>query len=587
MYSIRRSAGGWELLDEAGARVGEEHASYDAAIAALAGLLGQLAELAADDPARQEAIAAGSPPPGALPRRWSSGPLGEGMQDSTGPYRDFSQCEFTYRTGGAPLPLMLMTEDGHGGFGGGVSRLAGWSDDDRLVDGAPHSAGWLHDNEAGNELARILDAQGSYGVSLDPGENVDADFVCTEYDDDGFCVAETVSFTAYEIAGRTGVPFPGFAMAMLQWEDAGAAPAVEEQTIGEGIAASGAPVYRDPDPAYLTMVPPPLDDSRWVAQRATGLPAIPIEIGEPDADGWAHVYGFIGAAGVCHIGYRDECVTLQPSPSGYANFHLFTQVDRDGGRHNVGRLVYGRDHVPLAGVSLHAARDNYANTHLAWANVVATDCYAPEGAVWNGEPIGGTFLGAWFTGVVHRHVSAEARAVLRSGGVSGDWREEQVHNVLGELDLVGCQSCNVPGFPVTRHALAAAGIELADAGLSVSRRAGRIVGVQGLGIVERAADGMDALVASGTVRCGTCPEPAGPFAATGRTPLASVRGRADARAARVAAQERDARLGRLEATLERALAVIGVVEGRTRHLAGPEAEARAAALRELAGTNGH
>lgn len=570
MYSIRHTDGGWELLDGDGARVGVLHASHSKAIAALAALLGELATLAAGDPEFVAATTAGGPPPGALPRRWRSGPNGEALQAATGPFRDFTGCVFTYRTGGAPLPLMLMDEDGHGGFGGGVSRLAGWSDDDQIVDGVPSSGGWLHDNDAGRELARILDAQGRFGVSLDPGENVDAEFVCTETDADGFCVAEAVQFTAYEIAGRTAVPFPGFNDAFIEWE--GAADGAGAPPIGAGVAASagGAGDYRDPDPTYLTMSPPPLDDGRWVTQRATGLPAVPLEVTEPDGDGWAHVYGFAGAAGVCHIGIRDECVTIPPSPSGYANFHLFTQLDRDGGRHAVGRLVYGRDHVPLAGVPLHAARDNYANTTLAWANVRALDYYAPEGAVWNGQPIGGTFLGVWFSGVVHRNVSAEARSVLRAGGVSGDWREEQVAGLLGDLDMVGCQSCNVPGFPVTREAIAASGVELADGHLAVVQRGGRIVAARGIGVVERSEEATDALVASGTVACGTC---------SGST---AVRGLRRSPVSRDAAERDRATLARfsgMEARLTALAGVLALIEGRTRHLARPEAEARAAAIR--------
>lgn len=574
MYSIRQTASGWELLDADGNVVGASHVSYQAAMVALGGQLAGLVELAAVDPVYQAATEAGAPPPGCLPVRWRSGPNGEALQAATGPGRTFENCVYVYRPG--PLPLMLKDTASHGGFDDGPARLAGFSDVNEITDGVPHSGGWLYDNEAGRALDQIMMAQGQYGVSVDPGENIVADYVCTEFDDDGWCVAEAIEFSEYEIAGRTAVPHPGFQDAWIERDvPAGsAAPA-------PAVAASGG--YREPSPAYLTAVPAPLTAQNtpggaWVTQRSTGLPAIPLEISEPDVDGWRHVSGFAGAAGVCHIGIRDQCVTIPESPTGYANFHLFTQYDAEGGRHNVGRLVYGRDHVALAGVDLRTARDNYANTNLAWANVVATDFYAPEGATWNGSPIGGMFLGVWVTGVVHRHVSAEAVSVLRSGGLSGDWREEQVANQLGALDMVGCQSVNVPGFPVTRQAVAAAGgVELAEYALRVRRVGDRVVAAQGIGVVERSDSQIDALAASGTVRCATCPEPIG---APG-----SQLGRRDARrastrpvAAGLSAADRAA-LGELTRLVREQGATLAALDQRTRHLRVTEKDARAAALR--------
>lgn len=571
MFTIRQTSAGWELLDADGNVVGKPHESYQHALVALGGLLGGLAELAAADPIYQAATEAGSPPPGCLPVRWRSGPNGEALQTATGPQRDFSNCTYFYRPG--PLPLMFKDTSSHGGFDDGPAKLAGFSDVAEIRDGVPHSGGWMLDNEAGRALAQVLDAQGQYGVSVDPGENIVADFVCTEFDDDGWCIAETVEFSEYEIAGRTAVMFPGFQDAWIEWDrpEGAAAPA-------PAIAAAGG--YREPSPAYLTAEPPALDDGRWVTQRATGLPAIPLDISEPDPDGWRHVSGFAGAAGVCHIGIRDQCVTIPESPTGYANFHLFVQQDAEGGRHHVGRLVYGRDHVELAGVDLRTARDNYANTNLAWANVRAVDYYAPEGAVWNGEPIGGTFLGVWLTGVVLRHVSPEAVAVLRAGGVSGDWREEQVDNRLGALDMVGCQSVNVPGFPVTRQAVAAAGgVELAEYALRVRRVGSRVVAAQGIGVVERSDAQIDALAASGTVRCAACPEPTGiPGSVVGRREARrSARAVNRATAVGLSAADR-ALLVELIAISRQQGETIAALEQRTRHLRSAEREARAAAF---------
>lgn len=581
MFTIRHSDAGWEVLDASGNVVGEAHSDYSAAIAALSGLLGEMHEyaLAAGD----EMVGSDGVPDGALPFRWESGPDGSAQLAETGPSRDFSTCVFTFRPG--PLALMLKDTASHGGFDDGPARLAGWSDLNELRDGVPYSSGWLHDNEAGREALRIMRAQGRFGVSLDPGENVDAEFECVEFDDDGWCMSERVLFTAYEIAGQTMTPFPGFQDAYVQLVDAGAAAGSDDEADDDGeaaVAASGGRPPVEPAPEYFTMDPPPFDDGRWVTQLSTGLPAIPLDITDRDADGWRHVYGFAAAADVCHIGYQDECITYPPSPTGFANFHLHSAHDRDGGRHAVGRLVFGQDHLPLAGVNLVQARDGYANTNLSWASVVARDVYAPADCTLldlDGEPIAGRLLGCWVTGVVMPHVSDDAVRVLRASGLSGDWREERS---LGQLDMVGIQSVNVPGFPITRVAMAAAGIELAQGGLRVRRESGRTVAATGIGIVRRGEEALDALAAAGTVRCGTCPEPAeltpasSSPAHTGNLGRRALSRRQHPR--RPAAAAPDPRLDDLARLVSGLVDAVGKVEARTRHLIPVEGEARRAAI---------
>lgn len=588
MYTIRHSDAGWELLDGDGNVVGEAHANYAAAIGALSSLLGDLAELAAvddDHDGRADGV-----PEGALPTRWMSGPDGSAQLAATGPSRDFSECVFEFRPG--PLALMLKDTASHGGFDDGPARLAGWSDVNELRNGVPYSEGWFHDNDAGREALRIVKAQGQFGVSLDPGEAVDAEFECTEFDDDGWCLSEVVHFTAYEIAGQTLTPFPGFQDAFIVLVDDAAGdddePADDDDdAMAAGGAArarvaSGAHPTVDPRPEYLTAVPPALSDSRWVVQPATGLPALPLDISDPDEDGWRHVSGMAAAAGVCHIAYADECVTYPPSPTDYANFHLFATRTADGVDHMTGNLVYGRDHAPLSGLDLRAARDNYAHTGLRWASVRATDFYAPadaEGVDFDGNPIAGQLLGCWITGVVAPEVTPAAVRVLRAGGLSGDWREAQGFDAL---DMVGCQSVNVPGFPISRVALAAAGLELAPAHMRVRKESGRVVAATGIGIVVRAEETMDAFAAAGTVRCGTCPEPEA-LAAPGMP--VSHTGRLSRRPAarRPAAVAPDPALVALLEAFDRVQADLAKVEARTRHLIPAEVAARRPEMLAAAG----
>lgn len=566
MYSIRQTATGWEVLDASGAVVLSGLRDYPAALAGLGGLLDSLTALAAAAPADPAAPApeVGAVPVGALPFRWRSGENGSALLGPTGPHRDFTGCVFTFRETPA-LPLMLATRTDVEHYG---AELAGWSDDNQLPGGVPTSEGWLHDNESGRELLRILVAQGRIGVSLDPGEYVDAEWECTELDDDGFCTDDRIVFTAYEIAGQTALPVQGFSDAYIELVDRDTAAAwLASGGTGDPVpVVAPAPVAaaggrRDPRPDYLTAVPPALDDPAWVHQRVSGLPAIPLDIAEPDADGFRHVSGFAAGAGVCHIAYPDECLTYQPSPTAYSNFHLHVRDTSDGARHAVGTLVFGRDHAPLAGLSFSEARDNYAHTGLAWADVHVTDIYAPDGAVWQGRPIGGTYLGAWVTGVVRSNVNADVVSVLRASGLSVDLRWDQV---LPELDLVGLQSVNVPGWPVARQAIAASGLDIAEARMQVRRAAGRIVAARGIGMVERHPEELSALAAAGTIHCSTCPEP------TSQSPLGSWS--LSSRMRRRPTAARAAAVPAADPRIDELARMIGVIERRTRHLIPAEAQ---------------
>ena len=169
------------------------------------------------------------------------------------------------------------------------------------------------------------------------------------------------------------------------------------------------------------------------------------------ADG--RVFGHLAAAGTCHIGYGDRCVTPPTSKSGYKYFHQGVVRTKDGDL-PVGKLTIGTGHASLGQDSVAAAA-HYDNT----GTVVA--------AVRAGEDA----HGIWLAGRIVPGTPPERIDELRRSGVSGDWR-----GIDGNMELVAALAVNVPGFPVPRTeelvaaggvaSLVAAGVVAPDAPMS-------------------------------------------------------------------------------------------------------------------------
>jgi len=531
MFTIRQnSSGQWEVVDAAGT-VLSTFPDYTQGLVFVGGQLATMAAMA--PPAARLATA----PKGALAERWVSGPNGVALQEPTGDGRDFSECVWTFRDG--PLPLMFHNVSDWQHIG---AVLAGWADENTVVNGTPFSAGWFHDSDAGRALRDVLVAQGRFGVSVDPGA-VTWEDRCTEVDEDGWCIEAETWFLTYDIAGMTAEPFPGFETAWIELGNPAAASttepsdAADDDASAEPVAASGT-ITVTPRPArleYSTMTEPPDDDPRNVPQLSTGGIAVPLTIEDGDDAGWRHVYGHIYPEGACHIGYPNECRTAPSSPTDYANFNLHANPSPGGPP--VGTLVYGLDHAPLVGITAQQARDHYANTTLGWASVRAS----------NGRN------GGWFSGVVRADVTPHAVNVLRASGVSGDWREWGDY----ELDMFGLQSCNLPGFPITRQRLVAAGgIQLADPLPRITVRDGRVIAMRGIGIVRPAPARVEALVASGMVHCSACGQDHRP----------------------AAGKRLSARNGRSDDRIDRVLAMVSAIDRRTRHLIPAERDHLAARI---------
>jgi hypothetical protein len=515
MWTLRQTDTGWEVVDSAGVVVhtaAGEHAGYSQCLTWLADQA-----VTVSPPGNQpiDTTATDGAPQGCLAERWQAGPAGICANAATDDGRDFTNCTWSWRASTAPLPLMLLTETTYGHF---EAQLAGFIDQQGDPTAGGVVQGWFHDTDVGQRARDIIQAQGAFGCSVDPGL-VDAAFVCVRevVDEDGWpwCEEGSYVFAAYEISGVTLVPFPAFASAAIELVPA-ADQTVEVVPVGDNapgdlFVGGGADVpagtvapteaeraeqlarlnaTRDharpivaaaplrPPASWLNMAELPDDDARYVAQP-DGQIGVPLTIHD---DG--QVYGHAGLWGTCHIGRLGECVTPPRSEMSYAHFHLGVVTADDGVDYPTGVLTAGCDHA-LATMRVPAARDHYAHNGIGWADVRASD----------GRH------GPWVAGVLRPDVTPEQVRVLRAGGLSGDWR-----GIGGHLEMISVLAVNVPGFPIVREALVASGFEtIADAHLAVQIEGGRQTALVAAGLVHRPVDDIESLVAAGTVaRCENC-----------------------------------------------------------------------------------
>jgi hypothetical protein len=498
MFSIRQVGDEWEVLNAAGDRVGDLHGSYDQALAVIA------AELSATQLAVGDADPDGG---GVLPERW----VADGaicFAQETGDGRDFTEVTWTSRDPSASLlPLMLQTETEVGHFG---AVLAGYIEElTNLGAGTnPGGSGRFYDSEAGRTFRDMLLGGRRFGVSVDPGA-VDLTFECVEEDEDGWCVDAVIRFHEYEIIGLTGTPFPAFAEAAIVLETAAGESNAQAASVsvGERGPELVASAPSRPPAVWFSESEPVEGDERLI-QQPSGHLATPLTITD---DG--QVYGHLAPWRQCHRGYANVCVDAPASAAAYAHFHVGEVVCDDGTRVATGSLAANCDHA-AARLLAADARDHYAHSGVAWADVRVSD---------------GTF-GPWVAGALRPGLSDNQLRVLRACSLSGDWRR-----IGGQLELVAALAVNSPGFPIAREALAASGMAVIEPRVQ-AHVAG---GVQ------------QSLVASGIVtRCEGCLE------------LARIK-------------EAD---GDLRAGLDAVMRAVATIERRTRHLVPDAEEALAARL---------
>lgn len=209
-----------------------------------------------------------------------------------------------------------------------------------------------------------------------------------------------------------------------------------------------------------------------IVEQPDGQFGVPLTFVERPEFGLVQVYGNAALWGTCHIGYPGECVTPPDSPAAYAHFHhgLSAAVDNEGRPVFVptGPLTIGTDHA-AARLLAPAARDHYANTGLAFADVRASS---------------GTF-GPWVSGVC-RPLTDEQLAVCRASSLSGDWRR-----IDGALEFIAALGVSVPGFPIAREAVVASLLPMLAAAATsptIGWLDGEIVSMVAAGVVQRCAD---------------------------------------------------------------------------------------------------
>lgn len=518
MWEIRQVGDEWEIVDGAGERVGDLHGTYELAVAFLGGML-TLAAVAepADD---------GTTGDGLLAEVWVADPA-MCFSQPTPDGRDFTGCEWTSRDPStSTLPLMLQTSTDYGHFG---AQLAGFIEEitDLGAGTNPGGRGRFFDSEVGRQFRDMLLGGRSFGVSVDPGR-VEVDWECTAEDEDGYCIAETAMFRAYEIIGLTGTPFPGFAEAAIRLDSTVAAsaapPASPTRQAAVVHTGNGIDLTRPPAAWFRTAEPQlgepfELGDlgDEWLIDQGDGRLAMPLTITD---DG--RFAGHLAVDGQCHVGYPGTCVTPPASVSNYARFHVGEVVTAEGTRIATGALSAGCDHA-ASNLRAPEAFDHYAHNGIAWANARAS----------------AGVHGPWVCGAIRHDVTPQQLAIYRAGALSGDWR-----NIDG-LDLIAILAVTTPGFPIAREAIVASGLaQMVEA----PRVRLSMVGSEQV-----------SLVASGIVR--RCPD-----CARRATAAASAAGRGRP------APVDDRRLAAIEQTLS-------MIERRTRHLAAVEADHMASRIR--------
>jgi hypothetical protein len=257
-------------------------------------------------------------------------------------------------------------------------------------------------------------------------------------------------FTDYEIAAATLVPIPAFVEARpfeLLLED----PTDDED--------EDKPDDEDEDEPVEEQVPARAS-AALVASLTAAAPAYPIDAFllpdgfdvvapltvEDRGEGFLRVYGYVAAAGTCHLQFRDMCVTPPTSATDYAVFHRYPLQLDDGDLLGVGRITTGHGKVGT-GCTCCPGKDDHACDQASFASTIGHyDRLTTLAHVRAGEDERGT----WLAGVAPLELAPSDLAVLRGERFSGDWRD-----VAGNLELVEVLALATgrPGFPLPSTAL--------------------------------------------------------------------------------------------------------------------------------------
>lgn len=397
-----------------------------------------------------------------------------------------------------PMPLAWLEHQMHGDLLAGGVQIGTIETVTREADGLAYT-GFVDDEiPEGAELVRRLEAGTASnghrsGISIDP-DNWEVELVATdaeEEDGDGVLLlacagtgpvpafrgqvqaaagdpdpngegtvllyADRVDsvlerYTMLRIRGATACAIGAFSTPGCYLElDPGGDEAPADAPVEDETPAPEATVHASAAPALAPVRPPaawfaipepqPGDEgmvevygcnaAELLVEQPDGGLGVPLQIA---SDG--RVFGHAARWGQCHVGYPGQCVTAPESLAAYAHFHHGEVVTADGSRVATGTLTVGCDHA-AAELLAPDARDHYANSGLAFADVRAT----------NGA------LGVWVSGTLRPTVTEAQLRLLRASSLSGDWRR-----IGTNLEFIGALAVNVPGFPIAREAVTAAGV---------------------------------------------------------------------------------------------------------------------------------
>lgn len=393
-------------------------------------VLGELLELQA---------AEGDAPEGEDARAVTADLLFEGVEtDEGGLVRIIDQGATEWRD--PPQPIMLQdSNEGHYG-----AELAGRFTEFTREGSTIVARGFLDHSDAGDRLLQILEEHGRFGISADPIDG-DADTECTEYDEDGWCVAARMEVHRLRIAGGTAIAFPAFEDAHIRLENPNASEETEEEP--EAAAASASPINLRPDLRSLTaaMKVPVAPPSSWLEDPGFGATSDedPRLVEFPDHPGKyacpmtftddGRVFGHVAPWEICHVGSAqgifDSCIIAPHSAYDYAHFRLGATRPADCDCDiPTGTLTMATNHASIK-LAHREAADHYANTGLAVADFVT----------------GEDEHGIWMAGALRPTVTPEQMRALRGSTPSGDWRR-----IGGNLELIAVLAVNTPGFGVPR-----------------------------------------------------------------------------------------------------------------------------------------
>lgn len=388
------------------------------------GILGHLSRLATDAFAEGDATV--------VTRRFRAEVLPEGIETSDG--RFVEDGAMYWRD--TPLPFMWQNETDVGHFG---AELVGFTDSI-----AKEGSVWVHrggflDTDAANEAVSTLEAMGRFGASVDMGA-MDAEFDCTEEDEEGFCVDGILRVTRAEGLGFTGTPFPAFAEAFVELEPAG-----EEEAVAASAGRRFVPSDDCTDDCICHVTPALPGDAIAAAAAPVFPPAAWFE--EPDLDRPTHVvvepsgriYGHAAGAGA-HLGYGLGGPRVATHVSrNYKHFNRKPLRTAEGHDVRIGQLTLVGGHPDL-GLSLEEAQRHYDDTRSAVADIAVG---------WddrNNLP--------WFSGALRPGVTDEQVRILRASGVSLDTRPAE-DDPLPRVAALCC--VNVEGWPVIETMAASGG----------------------------------------------------------------------------------------------------------------------------------